>query len=392
MSSTEQTSVDRILSQFDEKGGVYADFLSRVMALTTEFIDAEGLVVYSVEGRVMTREQLQDRLLEEKAESGRIEEVKDAVRIRIVTFFLGEMDALSRIICREFKVLPSPECSQPQLGDPERLGNLYSRCHLASLPDNRLELIEYKRFSECLVTFEIRTVLQHAWAEHNLRLGFRSRETLPAAIGRNHDRVAWLFSLADDELNGIMKHVFSMEVPAEAWEERLEEVLETNLLAKAEPAAIPPVRTPLCREAFEKFILSDLRIREQDRMIADHYDTRLIFKEGSIATLLQALALLELDDLEGLKEGLIQRKLLLLPIAKMLLGDKADRTYDHISRGFPILALCFATVCQTGNTVAVHRFLEKFPLENTVHTRQLANELIAYCQDAEMNSRAASRR
>ncbi|TMR94372.1 GTP pyrophosphokinase [Nonomuraea basaltis] len=86
--------------------------------------------------------------------------------------------------------------------DPDRFGYL-SLHYVASLDTRRAELAEYKRFANNGFEIQIRSILQHAWAEIEHDLGYKSRLGVPSTTRRRFSRLAGLLELADAEFVSI---------------------------------------------------------------------------------------------------------------------------------------------------------------------------------------------
>ena len=71
------------------------------------------------------------------------------------------------------------------------------------LKKNRTELPEYVRFRDLIAEVQVRTVLQHAWAEIEHDIQYHLAETIPAAIRRRFMTLAGLLEIADREFQAI---------------------------------------------------------------------------------------------------------------------------------------------------------------------------------------------
>jgi putative GTP pyrophosphokinase len=86
--------------------------------------------------------------------------------------------------------------------DPDRFGYL-SLHYVVRLGEGRLSLPEYKEFGEVRFEIQIRSILQHAWAEIEHDLGYKSEHAVPAQLRRRFSRLAGLLELADEEFAAI---------------------------------------------------------------------------------------------------------------------------------------------------------------------------------------------
>jgi putative GTP pyrophosphokinase len=90
-------------------------------------------------------------------------DITDLTGVRVIVFFLDSIPRLEEVIAREFEVLEKADKSR-LLEQEERLG-YHSVHYLVKLRPNKAGLPEYSRFTDLIVEVQVRTVLQHAWAE-----------------------------------------------------------------------------------------------------------------------------------------------------------------------------------------------------------------------------------
>src|SRR5258708_36248047 len=69
--------------------------------------------------------------------------------------------------------------------------------YLVKLRANRTALPEYARFSGLVAEVQVRTVLQHAWAEIEHDIQYHSAEAIPAAIRRRVMSRAGMLEIAE---------------------------------------------------------------------------------------------------------------------------------------------------------------------------------------------------
>jgi hypothetical protein len=89
-----------------------------------------------------------------------------------------------------------------QLHQEERLG-YHSVHYVVALGDGRRGLPEYARYDGLLVEIQVRTVLQHAWAEIEHDIQYKARTALPSEIRRRFITLAGLLEIADREFQDI---------------------------------------------------------------------------------------------------------------------------------------------------------------------------------------------
>ncbi|MCY1691163.1 hypothetical protein OVA29_11120 [Exiguobacterium sp. SL14] len=88
-----------------------------------------------------------------------------------------------RIIENEFAIDRDQSVDKSTLLDTTEFGYL-SVHFVASLSEQRLALSEYGRFKDYTAEIQIRSILQHAWAEIEHDLGYKNPNSVPAEVKR----------------------------------------------------------------------------------------------------------------------------------------------------------------------------------------------------------------
>lgn len=119
----------------------------------------------------------------------------------MVTFFLQTIDEVDKLIHNEFQVLERSNKTDTLVRE-ERLG--YQSVHyIISLKPNRASLPEYARYGPLKAELQLRTVLQHAWAEIEHDIQYKSLEAIPSPIRRRFMALAGLLEIADREFQAV---------------------------------------------------------------------------------------------------------------------------------------------------------------------------------------------
>jgi len=75
--------------------------------------------------------------------------------------------------------------------------------YLVALREQRTSLPEYKRFGGLIAEIQVRTILQHAWAEIEHDIQYKSVETIPLPLRRRFMSLAGLLEIADREFQAV---------------------------------------------------------------------------------------------------------------------------------------------------------------------------------------------
>jgi putative GTP pyrophosphokinase len=130
-----------------------------------------------------------------------LEDIEDMAGVRAITFLPRAIDQVGNLMSEEFEVLKKEDVGSA-LRESRRFG--YQSIHyIVRLSAARLQHTEYRQFAGHKAEIQVRTVLQHAWAEIEHDIGYKSAATAPESIGRRFDRLAGLLEIADREFQEI---------------------------------------------------------------------------------------------------------------------------------------------------------------------------------------------
>lgn len=201
-----------ILTQYDKKGKLYENFLNYFYNTITGILDSESIVLQSVDTRLKKRESL-NKKIKLKKKYKNLEDITDICGIRIITFFSDDVDKIARLIREEFEVDEENSVDKRKIDDPTKFGYM-SLHYIISLKGSRATLPEAKRFINLKIEIQIRTILQHAWAEIEHDLGYKTVGDIPRNIRRKFSLLAGQIELADENFVIIKKAMedYSKEV------------------------------------------------------------------------------------------------------------------------------------------------------------------------------------
>ena len=126
-----------------------------------------------------------------------LEQITDLAGVRIITFFPEAVTKINGLIHDEFEIVEQSDKGQ-ELIESERFG--YQSVHyLVRLKPERARLAEYESFAKAVTEVQVRTILQHAWAEIEHDIQYKSSTTIPVEIRRRFMVLAGMLELADRE-------------------------------------------------------------------------------------------------------------------------------------------------------------------------------------------------
>ena len=191
-----------VLTQYDQQRKKYERFAREVEHQLRCILEEEGIVCNAITSRVKERDSLTQKIDVKSDKYKSLSEVTDIAGIRIITYYDSDVERAAKIVEREFCVDKENSINKREALGPEKFG--YCSVHyVVSMNEDRLKLPENRGYAGIKCEIQIRSVLQHAWAEIEHDLGYKSEIDIPKDIRRSFSRLAGLLEVADKEFQEI---------------------------------------------------------------------------------------------------------------------------------------------------------------------------------------------
>jgi len=199
---------DRAVVEYLRVQPFYADIADVVARIVKQSLDSRAIKIHSVQHRAKDATSFglkaatpADENPDEPKYPEPIKQVTDLAGVRIITHFLSTVDDVDRMLKTEFDVVEKSNKGM-LLIEADRFG--YQSIHyLIRIKKDRAGLPEYQRFSGHIVEVQVRTILQHAWAEIEHDIQYKSLTTIPKEIRRRFVTLAGMLEIADREFQAI---------------------------------------------------------------------------------------------------------------------------------------------------------------------------------------------
>lgn len=193
----------QILTEFDDAKESYERLLEYIKATIKSLLNDKKIQFHEIEGRIKDRESLKEKIVI-KDKYTTLSEITDICGIRIITFFSDDVDKIANLLEQEFNLDKENSIDKRKSQDPTKFGYV-SLHYILQLDGSRAELSENSVFKELKFEVQIRTILQHAWAEIEHDFGYKTESEVPEKIRRRFSRLAGLIELADNEFMEIKR-------------------------------------------------------------------------------------------------------------------------------------------------------------------------------------------
>ena len=125
--------------------------------------------LYHITHRIKTADSICGKLERKPDEYPNLYSIRDILGFRIICYFSDEVDEAAKLVSEAFRVDWSKSKDKRELIKPDAFGYL-SLHYICSLPENSGYT---EQLSSLLFEIQMRTMLQHTWAEIEHDLGYK---------------------------------------------------------------------------------------------------------------------------------------------------------------------------------------------------------------------------
>lgn len=206
MMQTPDSNAQEILAQYKRLLPVYTQMAEVIPEKLKDFFAEAGILVAAVEHRVKTEESLSGKLQRKGGKYASIYDVTDLVGIRVITFYIDDVYKVASMVERLFEVDWENSIDKRKVHEIDSFGYL-SLHYICRIPETSYQDPAHPELNSIRFEIQMRTVLQHAWANMNHDTGYKSGVEIPRIYMRNMSRLAGMLELVDDEFSRIRREL-----------------------------------------------------------------------------------------------------------------------------------------------------------------------------------------
>ena len=197
---------EELLQQYRELLPVYTKMAEVIPERLRGFFEEAGFLVAAIEHRVKTEESLAGKLQKKGGKYKDIFDITDLVGIRVITFYIDDVDKVASVLERLFEIDWGNSIDKRKAHETDSFGYL-SLHYICRIPESAYSVPDHPELNKIRFEVQMRTLLQHAWANMNHDTGYKSGVEIPKVYLRNLSRIAGMLELCDDEFSRIRREL-----------------------------------------------------------------------------------------------------------------------------------------------------------------------------------------
>ena len=234
--------ISELLEWYQREKPVFDSLARTAESILENLIKKAGIPTVSVSSRVKNSGSLVEKQRRKRYKNPK-DEISDFVGLRVITYTEDDANKICDLVKTSFSVDQNRSIDKSHQLDVDQIG--YRSYHfICGLGDRRVMLPEFEAFRDRYFEIQVRTVLQHAWAEVEHDRNYKFSGALPTPLQRRLYLISGMLEVGDRELNQLSRDI---DAYVASIKERMlkGELDDEELSSTTLPAALPPLAKTL---------------------------------------------------------------------------------------------------------------------------------------------------
>lgn len=352
-----EQKLDKILAEFNCQKENCDECGSKIRELLKELLKISGIKFHAITYRLKDEESLRKKIRKKGYKYDSLKDITDIIGIRVITYYIDEVNEVAKLIEKNFDIDEENTIDKGKALEIDKFGYL-SLHYIAELKEERVKFPEYGCCKGHKVEIQIRTILQHAWAEIQHDLEYKNDDETPRDARRNFYRLAGLLETVDKEFMDTRNLITQY---AKDINNRIENEEETVFID---------------RISLEAYVKNDPEYSEIIDCIAKEKNITLYDDEASYGRYIEYLNYANYKTINQVKEDVRTKADKLYEVSKKILKGITD----NIPRIVLLLYLCYVKFAEKNSIEEFLKFFEKYKFRSA-DAKRFATNIIDVCKE-----------
>lgn len=195
-----------LLDEYREQLPLFEKLKTIVVVRLRNCFDENHILVAGLETRIKAEESLANKLELKGFKYHSISDVTDILGVRVVTFFSDEVDVVSALVEQLFEIDWENSVDKRKTLEIDRFGYM-SLHYICRVPESMYKDPDLPQLNQIRFELQMRSMLQHMWANMYHDMGYKSDVEIPVEYQRNMNRLAGMLELADEQFCRIRREI-----------------------------------------------------------------------------------------------------------------------------------------------------------------------------------------
>ena len=197
---------EMLLDEYHEQLPFFEKMETIVAERLRTCFDENHIHIAGLETRIKAEDSLANKIELKGYKYHSISDITDILGVRVITFFSDEVDLVSALVEQLFDVDWENSVDKRKTLEIDRFGYM-SLHYICRVPESMYKDAEMPQLNQIRFELQMRSMLQHMWANMYHDMGYKSDVEIPIEYQRNMNRLAGMLELADEQFSRIRREI-----------------------------------------------------------------------------------------------------------------------------------------------------------------------------------------
>jgi len=194
-----EEKINSYVQWYSEKINFYEKLAKAVENVLKIILESKNIEFHEITSRAKSLDSFENKI--RKGINFNPKDMQDLAGVRVICYVRSAVNDVCKIIEKNFDIDPQRSWDKAKILGENKMG--YASIHyVAKFTESRTNLEDFKDFTGIYFEIQVRTILQHAWAEIQHDKMYK-KTNIPKKIKRRYYLVSGLLEVADNEFQSL---------------------------------------------------------------------------------------------------------------------------------------------------------------------------------------------